>query len=166
MKKINIIVKIAFISFLIILLAEFSFRITFYSKLKERHFPLIYRPDSILGYSHIPYKHDYKSNPAFINKDIRINNQGFTGPDFFAKKDKNKFRIIIVGASNEAGIDTDGPNSFPILLQKYFNKDSCNVEIINCSIDGSKRSVQQINLIKLKCINYRPDLILLSTEFH
>ncbi|GEM_PF-1005729 len=161
MKKI-LIISVVTITCLVFL-TEIFLRLFCYQKLREQHIPLIYVPDSLCGYRYLRNISEFTSNPAFYNGFV-LNNQGFTGPDFNVNKTKNKFRIVIVAASDGTGIWTNGEKNYSIFLQEYLNKVSDNIEVINCSIDGEDRAMQSINLIRNFCKKISPDLILLRVK--
>jgi hypothetical protein len=90
---------------------------------------------------------------------ININSDAFRGKEIQPHSNE-KFRIFIVGASTIFGSgSTSDETTIPGYLQQMFdNSTNVNVEIINAGIPGA-HSTNELNLIKNKLINYKPDLI-------
>ena len=156
LKRLGILVLIVFVG------AEVYLRIKYYEQLKLETYPAIYQPDSTYGYTYIPGAVAEICTPS-IEKTIRINSRGYTGPDFKVKKAAGTYRIAVVGVSQEAGIFLEDDSTFAVLMQKRFREEGYNVEVINCSVDGRYRDIQNIARVKHEVIKYRPDLVLLST---
>jgi len=150
-----------FVSFIFL---EIFLRIFYAEKLKTRIYPLIYKPDSSLGYRYIPNVHGEISIPG-IHKKFTINSNGFYGPDFDIQKKNGKYRIAIVGSSEASGIWLNGTdNDFSTYLQNMLNKRNVNAEVINFSMDGKLRDLCNTKLIKEIVIQYKPDMVFLNTH--
>lgn len=154
------------ISFIIlILIAEIYLRLFFYEQIKTRSMPMIYKPDSLVGYVFIPNKKAHICIPS-INKKFQLNNHGFYGPDFSTKKKAGTYRIIIDGSSFIEGIYLATNESLSMKLQRLFNENNQNkVEIINCSIGGDNQSLKHCELVRHYLLDYEPDLILIEVNF-
>jgi hypothetical protein len=145
----------------LILLAELILRIGFNEKLKIRHYPLIYRPDSLLGYTYIPNAESQISVPG-IEKKIKINENGYYGPSFKKNKER-KTRIAIIANSEATGLWLNSDSSFSVILQEMLNKNGFDAEVINFAVDGRMRDVNNAHLVRTEVVKYKPDLVLLST---
>jgi hypothetical protein len=147
----------------IIVVAELGLRIFFEDRLRIRQTPICYTPDSLTGYRYIPNSDGEIKWPGISHK-FHINNQGFYGPDFNEKKKNGTYRICVIGSSFSNGVWTNGDSDYTMYLQQLFVEDSLkNVEVINCAIDGGRRFLQEVNLVKYTAKKYKPDLILFNT---
>lgn len=149
--------------FVLFILSEIFCRIVYAEKLKTRIYPLIYTPDSVLGYRYIPNIAGEISIPG-IHKKFSINANGFYGPSFDTVKKSGQYRIAIVGSSEASGIWLNGTDNFSINLQHMLNNKNINAEVINFSMDGNLRDLTNTKLIKEIVIPYKPDLVLLNTN--
>lgn len=123
-----------------------------------------YQADSILGYRYKPNSSGILRTAGFTNR-YKINGYGFPGKPFQASKRPGTFRIIVVGASDENGMNTNGPLNYVSLLEKKFRDEGLNVEVINMAIDGKNFGIRNVRLINTECIRLNPDLILFRSEF-
>ncbi|WP_025742486.1 hypothetical protein [Aquimarina pacifica] len=163
MKKIKKI-KLVFLAFLVMfILIEILLRITSSDQLRQFKRPQ-YIADSELGYRYLPGAEGYKTTAAFSNK-YKINSDGFNWDEFEVEKEPGMFRIALIGASDDTGTDTDGPNCYARLLQKKFKENGDNIEIMNFSIDGQNRAFSNIKLAYRSIEKYKPDLILTNAIF-
>ncbi len=147
----------------IIFLTEIGLRLFAKKKLTKWTQPS-YQTDSIIGWRYEPNSEGIKIRQVFQNQ-YKINSQGFNWDEFLIEKGQGVFRIAIIGSSDDAGMDTDGPDCYPRLLQKYFKENKDKVEILNFAIDGKHRGYKDLQLIEKECINYNPDLILMRVRF-
>lgn len=83
----------------------------------------------------------------------------------FSVRDSNTFRIVVIGSSN-----ISGPNhlleyhNFPELMEKTFRENNIRVEVLNCGVDGAGRSLQLLQSIPYKILEFELDLILFECE--
>ena len=91
-----------------------------------------------------------------------INSQGLRGPEFVMNKPNDVYRIIAVGGSTTFGSGVEDSFSWPALLQKSLNdlETSKRIEVLNAGVSAAT-SLQNINHINQKLINFSPDLIIL-----
>ncbi|TBO44306.1 hypothetical protein [Pedobacter kyonggii] len=150
------------ISLLFFFIVEVFLRFSFHEQLKDRIYPLIYQPDSLIDYRFIPNTHSKISGAGISLKDVYINSKGYSFKEFKSKKQLGVYRIIIVGASSSGNIYMNGRQNYSDKLQKSFDKMGCKVEIINCSIDGSGRQKANLDLINTEILQFDPDLIILE----
>jgi len=156
------IVIVAAILISVILFTELFLRCTCKRKL-SRWNAMVYVPDSILGYRYYPDTTFIISNVAFTNS-CTTNSLGFPGDEFSPKKKEGVFRILVIGASDDTGFNSNGSYNYVQRLNKMFHDRNYPVEIINCSTDGSDRIVRDIEFIKKEGILYEPDLVLLRNQ--
>lgn len=122
-----------------------------------------YVSDSLLGFRYLPDSRGTILTAAY-KRDFVINSHGFPGKEFSTKKNKNIYRIAIIGTSDDCGIFTDG-DDYVSILECLLKAEGFNVEIINLSLDGSKKSIRNIRLASGELLNYQPNLVLLRNEF-
>jgi len=114
----------------------------------------------------------YELRPnAVVGEYIKINSKGFRDREFSAKKDINVFRICVVGDSIPFGWGIKLEDTFPKVLERLLNENIKNektYEVLNLSVDGYN-AIQESELIKIKVLDYNPDLIVISycpNDFH
>jgi len=93
---------------------------------------------------------------------FNINNDGLRGPEIISAKDKNTYRIFVLGGSTMFGqLSTSDNTTIPSYLQQEFNnlKVGYKIEVINVGIGGAT-SFHEYELIKEKLVHYNPDLII------
>ena len=91
-----------------------------------------------------------------------INNHGFRGKDFSKEKLDNTYRIFAVGGSTTFGSGVSDNETWPIHLQKKFEKVDFGfeVEVINAGVPKANSS-HELQLIKEKIVNFEPDLVIM-----
>jgi len=126
---------------------------------KQARFVLC-NPDIDLDYIHTWIKPEVDN---FNNKadELKLNSEGFRGPEFSKQKPDNTYRIIAIGGSTTWGDGVADGHTWPEYLQKKFGQTNLeiNVEVTNVGIGGSS-SVAETALIKERMIDYEPDLFL------
>lgn len=142
---------------------EIYLRIAYHEELKLRTYPQIYLPDSLFGYRYIPDIEAEISVPS-ISKTFKINQWGYPGKPWKLEKEPGTFRIAIVGSSQGSGIWLDGDQPFPDLLEGLFQKAGAKVEVINCSVDGSFRDMDNLKVISHDVRRFKPDLVLANFD--
>jgi len=142
----------------IIVVIEITLRLTISYKL-QKWGPCQYQPDTVLGYRYKANSTGNSYNAAF-DRPYKINSHGFAGAEFTTKKTKGIYRIAVVGASDEAGLYTDGPLNYINVAEDLLKKNGYKVEILNLAIDGHGRSIRNVEFLKGPCAEYEPDLIL------
>ena len=140
---------------LVILLVELLFRFFYFIINKTNYFvslklrwkdsyivshPFLsfsYKKNSVINKNQkLPYPLHYNKFLSF-KETLKINNLGHFGKDF--NLNKNKIRILCLGASTTANNISDGKNdySYPKLLEDYLNKKlKKKVEVFNCGVGG------------------------------
>ena len=152
----------------IIALAEIILRVGYNEQLETQIYPLIYRSDSIMGYSHIPNIDSHIRRPS-INKRFHLNNHGFIGKDFSIIKPSGELRIAIVGNSLTESIWYNSEENYVMKLQKQFESNGYrNVNLINCSMGGENKDYRNYLHIKHNVLKFHPDVILFHVRipFH
>lgn len=164
MKKILKIFKWLFLTIVMLFFAtEIVLRLTSETTLR-RWSDLKYQPDTLLGYRYLPNSKGTFCNIAYTNN-YYFNSLGFPGDEFSPVKKQGIYRIILVGASDDVGFNTNGPKNYVNLVNSYFKTNNINAELVNCSIDGSGKELRKLKFIKGECLDYHPDLILFTGRF-
>lgn len=147
----------------VLIVCELTLRIFFSESLKLRSEPLVYGPSLKYGFLPVPGARGHFATDG-VDRSFTLNNKGFIGPDFSAKKDSGRFRIIVVGFSNCEGYYVPYDSSCLTLLGNRLRQNGYNVELINCSIGGGYyRKIQQYRYLKDVVSGYDADLILFET---
>ena len=103
----------------------------------------------------------YKLEPNQHKETVNINNHGFRGPDISENKSEDTFRIFVIGGSTTISLRAPSDDqTHPGFLQKYFDNSDLEkkVEVINAGTP-SFTSFQELNVVKNKLVNFKPDLI-------
>ena len=145
---------------------ELVLRTAYHDRFRTRSYPLTYQPDAVIGYRYAPLAHGTICNPSICNG-FDINAAGFTGPVYPREKPAGTFRIAVLGTSNDTGIWL-GPGGPAIdylrLLEQRLNGAGVPVEVLNFSIDGRYRDVENVILAGSEPLDYAVDLVLLNAE--
>lgn len=163
-----------------IILFEICFRIFYYLKYKKNYFvslkfkwnnshvtthPFLsfsYKKNSVIDKNQkLPYPLHYNKFYSYKNP-LNINNFGHFG-DNFLPKDKNKIRVMCLGASTTANNISDGKKdyTYPKMLEEYLNENSDKkFEVLNCGVGGWTSIDIFINFV-LNLIKLSPDYIIL-----
>ena len=107
----------------------------------------------------------FEKKVSFISMDelmAEINSHGLRGPEFNIEKPDDVYRIIAVGGSTTFGSGVEDNFSWPALLGESLNElePSKKIEVINAGVSAAT-SLQNMNHINQKLINFNPDLIIL-----
>lgn len=154
--KIKTIIKLLFLLILIIVIGiEVFLRLNWDKLYIYATTPLIYQPDSTLGFTFKPNTKFYKEGKCY-----KINSQGFIGDEFSIAKKDGTYRIAFVGDCFISGaFSYQGYSNCCTTIQELFNQNHWNVEIYNCGLDGNDRSFEILQSIN-QIIKYNPDLII------
>jgi len=96
-------------------------------------------------------------------KPVRINNQGFRGPDFQIEKRPGSFRIVCLGDSTTFGWSVADDETYPAQLATALKKNhpGCDIEVINLGVTGYT-SFQGRQLFLSFAQKLKPDLVVAS----
>ena len=157
-------VKVGFLILLsVIFLTEIGLRIFAHEKLRKWK-GNEYVKDEKLGYRYRANYEGYFINVAYKNK-YKVNSSGFIWDEFKKEKEPGMFRVLLLGNSDDTGINTDGPDCYPRLLQKKFKENGDKIEIMNLSLDGATRAIRELNFAYECAAKYDPDLILINAKY-
>lgn len=91
---------------------------------------------------------------------VRINSQGFRGPEFPIEKPERVMRIMIIGDSVVFGWGAPQESLFPVRLQELLNEGGDDVEVISAGV-GSWNTRTEYEYLRLLGVNYQPNIIVL-----
>ncbi len=89
---------------------------------------------------------------------VRINSQGFRGPEVAPEKSPGELRIVILGDSLPYGLGIDEHEGFVGRLSGLVEHAGLPVRFINCSVPGYA-PWQQLDLLESECLQFRPDAV-------
>jgi hypothetical protein len=95
-------------------------------------------------------------------ENVIINSDGFRGPEYALRKDKDTYRIVMIGDSVTLSRLTKWQESLTQRLEVMLSA-SCprkKIEVLNMGVEGYN-SIQELELLKGKALKYKPDLVIL-----
>lgn len=99
----------------------------------------------------------------------RVNNFGMRGKDIDFEKDKDKYRIIMLGDSFTMGKGVEDDQTFSALVQKRLdeNTNNCNkyrnIEVLNAGVDSYAPILSYIQLSR-DLVALEPDMVVLNLD--
>jgi hypothetical protein len=144
--------------------SEVGLRLTAAERLRLQTYPLVYQPDEHTGYRYIPGATSAVCNPALC-RPVVINARGHCGPDFSVQKEPGTFRAAVLVESDGTGIWTDDGSEFITLLGQALKAELPRSEVLNLSIDGRFRDLENVRAARQAAQSYKPDLLLLIARF-
>jgi lysophospholipase L1-like esterase len=98
----------------------------------------------------------FKENPVWR---VKLNSEGFRGPDFAQKKPPGTFRVVCMGDSWTFGASVDQDSTYPKQLEDALKKahPDKKFEVLNLGIVGHS-SFQGVRLLD-RALAYEPDVI-------
>ncbi|MFA5156563.1 MAG: hypothetical protein WC532_04150 [Candidatus Omnitrophota bacterium] len=124
----------------------------------------IYRvsSDKILRYELKP-----DMNTVYDGKPVAINSAGFRGGEYKISKDKDTFRVVLIGDSATFGRMLSFEDSIGERLRSALSS-ACpgrKVEVLNMGVEGYN-SAQELEVLKAKGLKYGPDLVVVYYCFN
>lgn len=105
----------------------------------------------------------YELVPGASSGNIRVNSDGFRGPDYPIVKPEGVFRIIMLGDSETLSIMLSERESLAAQLEDQLNQGLANprYEALNFGVEGYN-TFQELEQLRVKGLKYKPDLIILN----
>ncbi len=105
----------------------------------------------------------YELVPGAVSGNIRVNADGFRGPDYPLSKPEGVFRIIMLGDSETLSIMLAEREALAAQLEDELNQASAKTryEVLNFGVEGYN-AFQELEQLKIKGLKYDPDLIILN----
>jgi len=159
---INLAVSIAALFFCLIL-CELAVRMLVPQEIMVNHHRLFCQHDPLLGWKHIP-----NSAAVSKHKDYEVfesfNSKGIRGPEYSYEKQRNEFRIFILGDSHAEGFTVEFHQLFSEVLKKGLNDrnkgGSRHYEVINSGVGGYSTD-QELLFYEIEGKKYNSDLVIL-----
>lgn len=98
----------------------------------------------------------------------RTNSSGFRGQEFSFEKPDGVFRIAAVGDSVTIGLFFEHRDVYPKVMERILNarnREPCRYQVYNMGVTGYNVE-QEVELIRTKVLEYRPDLITIGYVFN
>jgi hypothetical protein len=141
--------------------AELFLRFERAGKYRLRVRPDLYVSDPETGYRYKPGFAGLFCAPG-VCREIRVNENGWSGRAFPMVKEKGKYRVAVVATSLAVTFATEDDHSFVEILQEQLQSISPRFEMLNFSIDGAWRDLERLRLIKTEVLKYDPDLVIFA----
>jgi lysophospholipase L1-like esterase len=121
----------------------------------------LYEYDAVLGWKKKQNYHGRLFDSEFTCNYI-TNSRGIRGPEYSYKKNKNTFRILILGDSYSDGYTVEFNDLFSEVLSKKLNqpKNNFQYEIINAGVAGYSTD-QEMLFFETEGYKYEPDITIL-----
>ena len=101
-----------------------------------------------------------------LGQEVKINSMGFRDYEYLLKKEKNTFRIAVLGDSLTFGYGVNFNETYPKILEKKFNqKENKRYKVLNFGVPAYN-TFQEAELLGKKVINYSPDLIIVGFYYN
>ena len=121
-------------------------------------------PVYIIKHTRLPYTmlKDSKSK-SIIGNEIIINSHGFRDYEYSKKKNKNTYRILVLGDSTTFGYGVKIEESYPKVLEDLLNKNFKNkkIEVLNFGVSGFNL-IDYYNVFKEYGAEFLPDCIIIG----
>jgi lysophospholipase L1-like esterase len=105
----------------------------------------------------------YEHTPGVVTRssgiEIKINSQGFRGPEPASNPPAN--RVIILGDSIAFGLYLNWEDTFSSKLQQRLNSDNRDTEVLNLGVSGYD-VLQQVSLLEFRGLKYQPNLVVVA----
>jgi lysophospholipase L1-like esterase len=119
------------------------------------------RPDKYIGWKGIPYGEE-KFRFGSISVDIKMNSHGFRDIERNYEKEKDVFRIVVLGDSFTEALQVPLEQTFPYILEEKLNSEiNKKYEVINLGISGFGTAQEYLTL-KHYGLKYQPDFVILA----
>ena len=115
--------------------------------------------DKNLMYKHIP-NFEFEYSRQEFKSIIKFNSNGLRDFEYGYEKDKNKYRILILGDSFPEALQVNLNESFSKILENNLNDKNKKYEVINTGI-GGYGTENELLFFEYEGIRYEPDLVIL-----
>lgn len=105
----------------------------------------------------------YSSIEGEFSYNVKINNLGYRGPEFLAKKPEGVKRIFVVGDSFTYGIGANESETIPSVISQLLSQEFDNIEVINAGA-GSTSPINHYYNFKNMHLKYSPDFALVLLD--
>jgi len=110
-------------------------------------------------YPDLRYEHTPGASVKAWGADIKINSQGFRGPE--PSSDPATKRVIVLGDSIAFGNSLALEDTFPFQLQQRLVSQQRNIEVLNFGVGGYD-TLQEVALLEIRGLKYHPNLVVVA----
>ncbi|NVN99754.1 MAG: hypothetical protein HXX17_10545 [Geobacteraceae bacterium] len=108
----------------------------------------------------------FELTPNIRNSYIRINSDGFRGPDYSFVVPAGRRRIAVLGDSETFGMSMPEEATLPGKLQILLNSRSVEpFEVLNFGVPAYN-SIQELQILEAKVLKYNPEIVILYYNFN
>jgi lysophospholipase L1-like esterase len=111
------------------------------------------------GYPSLTYELSPGAATKARGKEIKINSQGFRGPE--PSSDPALARVIVIGDSITFGDNLALEETFPFLLQQELSSQGRNLEVLNFGVPGYD-TLQEVSSLEIRGLKYHPDVVVVA----
>lgn len=111
------------------------------------------------GYPSLRYELSPGAAIKARGKEIRINSQGFRGPE--PSSDPAQQRVIVLGDSITFGNNLALEETFPFQLQQQLSSHGRKLEVLNFGVHGYD-TLQEVSSLELRGLKYHPELVVVA----
>lgn len=132
-------------------------------RLANRRFPYFYSYDDYCGWVHNPGAHGWYRQEGVAY--VRINQDGFRGPDYSQRKPPGVIRVAVLGDSYVEAIQVPEDKTFTAVIGRELG--DCpllkgkRIEAINFGVNGYG-TAQELMTLRRKVWQYSPDIVVLA----
>lgn len=127
------------------------------------------RPTPNFRSDQIPDKIRFNPNSSGYEKLFTFNSLGYRGKEFSIQKPVDVFRIVALGGSTTADVESSDNDTWSAILESKLNADAPfrasisgkRVEVINAGI-GSSRTREGLLRLRNEIVNFSPDVLLVG----
>ncbi|MEI8349054.1 MAG: SGNH/GDSL hydrolase family protein [Candidatus Omnitrophota bacterium] len=162
-KQVFINIALLIFSFIIfMLMLEFILRgvnLCYGLKYMSNHHSAFCEYDRLLGWRHKTNIENIFLTSEFSTR-LRFNSKGIRGPEYSYDKDKDEFRILIMGDSFAEGYAVNFNELFSEVMKDRLENRGVRCEVINAGVGGYSTD-QELLLFQSEMKKYKPDLTIL-----
>lgn len=118
------------------------------------------RPDSVLGWNHIPNTTGFWRKSCFSSK-LQFNSDGMRDIEHALEKPDGTYRIAVIGDSYLSGQEVGFEDTFFRRMQHVLDGRGRNVEVLGFGVRGFGTD-QEYRLLEHYALKYEPDLVILA----
>ncbi|MGH7933786.1 MAG: SGNH/GDSL hydrolase family protein, partial [Candidatus Binataceae bacterium] len=156
-KWLGIVLSVVFGVVVALIIADAGVRIA------NHWFPYFYCYDQYRGWGLEPGAAGYYDREG--HSDVRINNDGFRGPDYTLAKPRNTIRVAVLGDSYVEAMQVPEDETFTAIIQRELadcpRLKGSRIQAMNFGVAGYG-TAQELMTLKHKVWKYSPDIVVLA----
>jgi hypothetical protein len=143
--------------------SELGLRVLYSDKLRLRSYPGVYETKNDQAYGYRANAKGRLCVPS-ICKTFSVNHLGYLGPAYPPGRTSGTVRIVVLDSSNGTGIWLAEGQPYPRHLERALQDHGLAAEVLNFSVDGQFRSLDNARYALKVAAEYQPNLMLLRTS--